>query len=229
MLFIRPVALGFSDAPPSTLGLHIDSIGDLHQHITAHFRIPSTEQLLAHPLTGQFIHDADLAHLLLASQHQDMFVDLRLRLCGGKGGFGANLKSMGNRLARRHQGNYDSCRDLNGRRLRTIAAAKELADAKEQAEHAKEERRKQLEEKVEQDLQAVERYEEQVKRMRFDDGRYFEEKDELVEGVRDAVKIAMKEKKMKKGAKVKQEDEKVEPPALLDDDISSSSSSDTEQ
>jgi hypothetical protein len=47
-----------------------------------------------------------------------------LRLLGGKGGFGANLKSLGGRLSKKTSSNTDACRDLSGRRLRTVNEAK---------------------------------------------------------------------------------------------------------
>ena len=41
-----------------------------------------------------------------------------LRLAGGKGGFGSLLRSMNPKKTLAD--NYDSCRDLSGRRLRTV-------------------------------------------------------------------------------------------------------------
>lgn len=45
------------------------------------------------------------------------------RLRGGKGGFGANLRSAGGRMSTGKSENVDSCRDLQGRRLGTIKEA----------------------------------------------------------------------------------------------------------
>lgn len=55
------------------------------------------------------------------------FVTLALRhaLPGGKGGFGANLK--GSAAASRPSSNFDACRDLNGRRVRTVRAERALS------------------------------------------------------------------------------------------------------
>jgi hypothetical protein len=39
---------------------------------------------------------------------------------GGKGGFGTVLKSQGKRLAQKKSTNFESCRDLAGRRLKTV-------------------------------------------------------------------------------------------------------------
>jgi hypothetical protein len=46
------------------------------------------------------------------------------RLCGGKGGFGTMLRSMGGRMASQKSTNLDACRDLSGRRLKTTKLAK---------------------------------------------------------------------------------------------------------
>ena len=55
---------------------------------------------------------------------QDSTLHLVLRLVGGKGGFGALLRS-GARGSKTE--NFDACRDLNGRRLRHVNADKQLA------------------------------------------------------------------------------------------------------
>jgi hypothetical protein len=52
-------------------------------------------------------------------------VELELvpRLRAGKGGFGANLRSAGGRMSANKSTNFDSCKDLNGRRLGTLKEA----------------------------------------------------------------------------------------------------------
>ncbi|WFD04005.1 hypothetical protein MOBT1_002702 [Malassezia obtusa] len=54
-------------------------------------------------------------------------LEVRLRQLGGKGGFGNQLRAAGARMANKN-GNVDSCRDLNGRRLSTIKEAQRLAE-----------------------------------------------------------------------------------------------------
>lgn len=56
----------------------------------------------------------------------DVHVRLAVRLPGGKGGFGSQLRAAGGRMNSKKNGqnNTDSCRDLNGRRLSTIKEAK---------------------------------------------------------------------------------------------------------
>lgn len=63
----------------------------------------------------------------------DSTVQLLLRLCGGKGGFGALLRGQGR--DGKITDNFDAMRDLSGRRIRHVEAEKKLQewqkDAKE--------------------------------------------------------------------------------------------------
>jgi hypothetical protein len=57
-----------------------------------------------------------------------------LRLRGGKGGFGSNLRAAGKQKL---TDNFDACRDLNGRRIRHKTAEQKLSDWQAQ-EHERE-------------------------------------------------------------------------------------------
>lgn len=124
-------------------------------------------------------------------------------LVGGKGGFGSQLRAAGGRMSsRKKRQNAElatgSARNLDGRRLRTITEAKNLAtylatkpdmDKKE-----KEERRK----KWEQVIELAEQREADMRAGKGVDGRrkglsdeWVEEKEEIGENVRNAVKMAM--------------------------------------
>lgn len=50
-------------------------------------------------------------------------LDLCVRVRGGKGGFGSQLRAAGGRMSSGKATNTDSCRDLSGRRLSTIKEA----------------------------------------------------------------------------------------------------------
>jgi hypothetical protein len=50
-------------------------------------------------------------------------LELCVRLPGGKGGFGSQLRAAGGRMSAGKSTNFDSCRDLSGRRLGTIKEA----------------------------------------------------------------------------------------------------------
>lgn len=59
----------------------------------------------------------------------DDLIDVRLRLPGGKGGFGSQLRAQGNRMSsKKRAGNYEACRDLSGRRLRSVKEAQQISD-----------------------------------------------------------------------------------------------------
>lgn len=75
--------------------------------------------------------DVELSSYL--SSENDDFLPLRLGvpLCGGKGGFGSQLRAAGGRMSSRKKKTQDengSSRNLDGRRLRTVNEAKALAE-----------------------------------------------------------------------------------------------------
>jgi hypothetical protein len=51
-------------------------------------------------------------------------VNLKIRILGGKGGFGSMLRAQGGKMASQKTTNFEACRDLNGRRLRTVNEAR---------------------------------------------------------------------------------------------------------
>jgi len=57
--------------------------------------------------------------------HQTNFVQLQLRLLGGKGGFGALLRTS---KGTKKTTNFGACRDLNGRRLKDIQLEQKLQE-----------------------------------------------------------------------------------------------------
>ena len=65
----------------------------------------------------------------IAGPLRDLDLEVRVRVCGGKGGFGNMLRAQGGRMSQRaKEQSQDSCRDLNGRRLSTIKEAQRLAE-----------------------------------------------------------------------------------------------------
>jgi hypothetical protein len=123
---------------------------------------------------------------------------LAVPLCGGKGGFGSQLRAAGGRMSskrKRNQGEDNgSSRNLDGRRLRTVNEAKALAEylaiKPDMAKREKEERRKRWEQVVE----LAERREEEIKSgiKGKVDGKWVEDKEEAGERTREAVLAAMK-------------------------------------
>jgi hypothetical protein len=120
------------DGSSSSLVLEpTDTVLQLQQHIQAQHGVPIAEQLITSmggkPLQpcGASLADCGLSH--------GSTVQLLLRLCGGKGGFGALLRGQGR--DGKITDNFDAMRDLSGRRVRHVEAEKKLkqweADAKE--------------------------------------------------------------------------------------------------
>ncbi|KAJ1624802.1 telomere stability and silencing-domain-containing protein [Pavlovales sp. CCMP2436] len=65
-------------------------------------------------------------------------VTLCLRVEGGKGGFGANLRSKALAAGQKKTSNFDACRDLNGVRLKAVNQERQVSDwrAQQTAKHA---------------------------------------------------------------------------------------------
>ncbi|ORY11603.1 telomere stability and silencing-domain-containing protein [Clohesyomyces aquaticus] len=144
-------------------------------------------------------HSSSPISTLLTSS-SDTFLPLRLTvpLCGGKGGFGSILRAQGGRMSsRKKRANGDanaSSRNLDGRRLRTVAEAKALAEymaAKPEMERReKEARRKKLEDTI----KGLERREDEIREGRSArlDGKFVEDKSEAESKTREAVLAALK-------------------------------------
>lgn len=135
----------------------------------------------------------------LLSSPSDRLLTLRLStpLCGGKGGFGSQLRAAGGRMSSRKKKNQGdpnaSSRNLDGRRLRTITEAKALAEylaiKPDMDKKEKEERRKRWEQIVE----MAEKKQEEIKngsKARLD-GKWMEAKEEASEKTREAVLAAL--------------------------------------
>ncbi|KAK6360381.1 hypothetical protein TWF730_006524 [Orbilia blumenaviensis] len=187
---------------PSTLSLPLpteSSISSVFSSLDAY--LPSIETPLRLTTTKGAILSPGSKQLLssLLDDLTDDFVTLRLTapLPGGKGGFGSQLRAAGGRMSsrkRKGQENSDSCRNLDGRRLRTVKEAKALAqylETKPDMDKKEREKRKERWEKV------IEAADEKIRgggniNQRFDDAKWLEEKDEGRDKAREAVLRAMK-------------------------------------
>jgi hypothetical protein len=119
-------------------------------------------------------------------------------MCGGKGGFGSQLRAAGGRMSsrkKRNQGdNNASSRNLDGRRIRTVTEAKSLAEyltvKPEMEKKEKEARRKRWEEVIE----LAEKRQEEAKSGAKEklDAKWVEDKEEAEERTREAVITAIK-------------------------------------
>ncbi|KAH7106426.1 telomere stability and silencing-domain-containing protein [Auriculariales sp. MPI-PUGE-AT-0066] len=199
-------------APFSTLALNVPSttlVGALPALLQQHEpRLPMWQLRLSHARTV-LDPTAPLSSYALSSD------PLALRLApavrGGKGGFGSQLRAAGGRMSSRRTNNTDSCRDLNGRRLGTVKEAEKLAAYLE----SEPERKKAQHDAKKAKLEALERQlgigkdgkpledaegaggTQAGKKRRFDDTKFLEETQEIVDGVRNAVAAGLLKKRKK--------------------------------
>ncbi|KAL1859990.1 hypothetical protein Plec18167_006458 [Paecilomyces lecythidis] len=196
---------------PPTLSISLPStstVSDLTEKIASYLPASLSTRSLILTTTGnkQLSPSSESLRSLLTS-HDDPskvsnLLPLRLTvpLCGGKGGFGSQLRAAGGRMSskrKRNQGdNNGSNRNLDGRRLRTVNEAKALAEylavKPEMEKKEKEERRRRWQAIVE----AAEKREEELKNgggKAKIDGQWMEDKDEMGEKAREAVLQAMKD------------------------------------
>ncbi|OGM49967.1 hypothetical protein ABOM_001303 [Aspergillus bombycis] len=197
---------------PSTLSFSLpstSSIADLTEKVSSY--IPSSVPLQSLILTTtnnrQILPSSDLSisHLIapdgeLTAKSNLLPLRLSVPLCGGKGGFGSQLRAAGGRMSskrKRNQGDDNgSSRNLDGRRIRTVNEAKALAEylavKPEMDRKEKEERRRRWQAVVE----AAEKREEELKNgggKQKVDGQWMEDKEEMNEKAREAVLAAMKD------------------------------------
>lgn len=150
---------------------------------------------------NELSHNSQCALATLTTSPSDTLLPLRLSipLCGGKGGFGSQLRAAGGRMSSKNKkGGGDpnaSSRNLEGRRLRSVNEAKNLAEymviKPEMEQKEKEKRRERWTEIVE----AAERKEDEIRsvsKARMD-GQWVEDKEEAAERAREAVLAAMRE------------------------------------
>jgi hypothetical protein len=192
---------------PRTLNLLVPStstVGDVERIITT--RLPSNASNLNLTTTSNKLlssHRSEpITSLLTEEDGSSPFLPLRLSaaLCGGKGGFGSQLRAAGGRISsrRKKQGEQNgSSRTLDGRRIRTVNEAKALAEylaiKPDMERHEKDERRKRLEEIV----KSTEARKAEILsggaggKSRLD-GEWLEGKEEAAEKAREAVLAALR-------------------------------------
>ncbi|KAI8086831.1 Sde2 N-terminal domain-containing protein [Gilbertella persicaria] len=91
---------------------------DLKQSIYVTTCIPVEDQVLR-TLDGHYLSDQEPL-----DRSHDIYLTLSGRLVGGKGGFGSMLRAQGGRMNAQKTTNFEACRDLQGRRIRTVNEAK---------------------------------------------------------------------------------------------------------
>lgn len=187
---------------PSTLSVPVLAsipITELRQRLSSHLPQLESRLILTTTSNREILSSQAPVSSLLSSEH-DSFLPLRLSvpLCGGKGGFGSQLRAAGGRMSSRRKNNQgdnnNSNRNLDGRRLRTVNEAKALAEylalKPDMEKKEKEVRRKRWEQVVE----LAKRREEEIRNGSKGkvDGKWVEDKEEAGERAREAVLTAMK-------------------------------------
>ncbi|KAJ3147228.1 hypothetical protein HDU86_008064 [Geranomyces michiganensis] len=119
-----------------------------------------------------------------------LILTLTPRLRGGKGGFGSMLRAQGGKMASQKTTNFDSCRDLAGRRLKTVNDARALADYLEHEPARKRRRQEARVEKLEK-LAAQDSSTNGARKARFHDPEFEDAHREVMEDVVGAVGRAL--------------------------------------
>ena len=186
---------------PATLSIPINSltpITDLRQQLLKRLPCQDTRLTITTTSNKEIVYSNSPVSSLLPSEY-DKFLPLRLSvpLCGGKGGFGSQLRAAGGRMSSRKKNNQgdinNSNRNLDGRRLRTVNEAKALAEylalRPDMERKEKEARRKRWEQVV----SLAERREDEIRHGSKGqiNGKWVEDKDEAGERAREAVIVAM--------------------------------------
>jgi hypothetical protein len=181
-------------------------------HSTIHTRIPWTDSApyILTTTTRHLVRDDDASISSLLSSPADTFLPLRLTvpMCGGKGGFGSQLRAQGGRMASRKKRNageqHGSSRNLEGRRLRTVTEAKALADyvsTKDELENKEKAERKKRWEDI---VASTERKREEIVsgKARLD-ANWVEQKEEAMRKTREAALLCAQLEKDKEEERTK--------------------------
>ncbi|KAF3070530.1 Telomere maintenance protein SDE2 [Daldinia childiae] len=187
---------------PPTLSLPIPpttTLSDLHHRIEDRLPQIDSRLILTTVSNKQILSNSrDLVSTLCDSD--DAFLSLRLSipLCGGKGGFGSQLRAAGGRMSskkKRNRGDENaSSRNLDGRRIRTVNEAKALAEylaIKPEMEQKEKEKRRARWQQI---VDAADEKEHEIKNSTKGrlDGKWVEDKEEASERTREAVLAAIK-------------------------------------
>lgn len=192
---------GLGLPPTVVLQAPVDTtITSLREQIS-HKLPTTTERLIVTTLSNRQLpqaSEAPISTYLSSSSDEILSLRLSVPLCGGKGGFGSQLRAAGGRMSSRKKRDDDngSSRNLDGRRLRTVNEAKALAEylaIKPEMDRAEKEKRRARWEQI---TQQAEEKENDIKNGGGKgkiDGQWLEDKEESSERTRDAVLAAMKQ------------------------------------
>lgn len=115
----------FTDSSPICLGFNPDgtaTVSDLKARLQDITRIDCFDQRVT-TVGGKCLEDS--APIFSPNDTCGPIVyNLSVRMFGGKGGFGSMLRAQGGRMNAQKTTNFDACRDLQGRRVKTVNDAK---------------------------------------------------------------------------------------------------------
>ncbi|KAI8955971.1 telomere stability and silencing-domain-containing protein [Xylaria longipes] len=186
---------------PPTLSFPLSSTSttsDLRDHITG--KLPRTNaRFIITTISNKQLTLGSKQNISDLCSANDDFVSLRLSLplCGGKGGFGSQLRAAGGRMSskkKKNQGDENgSSRNLDGRRIRTINEAKALAEylaIKPDMEQKEKEKRRARWQQI---IDAAEEKEHEIKNNTKGrvSGKWVEDKEEAEKRTREAVNAAI--------------------------------------
>ncbi|KAI4097469.1 MAG: hypothetical protein L6R37_006798 [Teloschistes peruensis] len=187
---------------PPTLSLPVPTSTSITQlrSILANRLPQSHHRLILTTTSNKELPASSLAPISgLLTSERDTILPLRLSVpvCGGKGGFGSQLRAAGGRMSskrKRNQGDQNSSnRNLDGRRLRTVAEAKALAEYLAVKPEMEKKEKDACRKRWEQVVELAEKREAEIKhgsKARVD-GKWVEDKDDIGERTREAVFAAM--------------------------------------
>jgi hypothetical protein len=112
------------------------SFGFLKDHVARVAGVPY-EQFSLKTTSGYIYNDEQLSTIVSRAYSAPICLELHLGLDGGKGGFGSLLRG-GQGLNHKKTTNFNSCRDLNGRRIRIVDAERRLNEAAAQTDKKEE-------------------------------------------------------------------------------------------
>lgn len=123
---------------------------------------------------------------LTLNEHENVYLQISLRLRGGKGGFGSMLRAIGAQIQKTT--NREACRDLSGRRLRDVNEEKRIKEyIKRQAER-KDQEEKNKKEKLQKlaEMNAPRNCE-------YNDDDFEKTREEIPEIIEDSIAYALKQ------------------------------------
>ncbi|KAI9300571.1 telomere stability and silencing-domain-containing protein [Cunninghamella echinulata] len=167
---------------------HSIDIGTFKSTLIGHLNQNQYNSVYFTTLGGKVLNDDDILFDNNNNQSIEQ-LNLSVRLRGGKGGFGSMLRAQGGKMNAQKTTNFEACRDLQGRRIRTVNETKRLEEELAALPQREKEKRERLEKKIEKALK-----EREAPKYLFDDNEFLDNREQVVEGVKNAVSGLLKKR-----------------------------------